>query len=503
MSDNNDEDRPNTPLLFGAQYQDMNGPQKIIGSKQDVYDFFKNHANIKISGKFKILVEEDDGKLEFMDKGSFRDYFHRYKIDITNDEKTKTVPIAELWLNWPDARSYKGLIFDPSTPNHHDGYYNLFKGYKVKPIKGDCTIFFDYMKDIICSGNEEHFNYLVALVAQMFQFPHLKPGVAVALRGTEGVGKSFFIEKLGHLMGPYYFKTSNPDFIFGDFNSQLRETLLLHLEEAVFAGSRRDDSKMKDTITGPTLEINTKSLPLYVVDNHLHLFLSGNPDHLVRAGFDSRRIFALHVSDARRVDIPYFAGIDTWFKSGGAEALMHFFMNHKSDIDLRSVPITDELIFQRKKSASGLEKWAINYCEEGIWPYGDVKKDGTVQVIKKLLLHSYNNSPEGKRDQLSSNEFGNRFSALFPLVVNGIAQQHHNGKPISIIESGRDVKIKDRNGKWQYRYVIPKIDITRGALDFRLSGGKLITRNSWEEIDKWTTLDDNLSKDINDTSDEF
>ena len=168
-----------------------------------------------------------------------------------------------------------------SRVGHFDGKYNLFKGYKLGAgTTGDVAPFIDLMKNVICAGHEDNFNYLVALIAQMFQYPHLKPGVAVVIRSDEGVGKSFFVEKLSELMSPYYFKTSNPAYVFGDHNGQLKNVILLHLEEAVWAGSKKDESLLKDLITGKTLEINDKFIPVYSVPNHLHLFITGNPDWL-------------------------------------------------------------------------------------------------------------------------------------------------------------------------------------------------------------------------------
>jgi Family of unknown function (DUF5906) len=484
----------------------------FIGSKEDVCAFIdKTFAKITITGKVRYLREKDNGEIEFLERKDFIAFYEELSITLSGeDKKPRSIPFTELWLKWQDKRNYRnGLTFDPSRVGNHDGYYNLFKGYKTVARQGDCSKFLDYMRDIICSGNERNYKYLLALIAQMFQEPHLKPGVAVALRGDEGVGKSFFIEKLGYLMGPYYFKTSNPDYVFGKHNSQLENVLLNHLEEAVFAGSKKEDSQMKDLISSPTLEIDKKFMPMYRVPNHLHFFLSGNPDHLVRAGFESRRIFALHVSDAQKTITEYFAGIDHWFKKeGGAEALMYLFLHHdwKAELaeigvkDLRNVPVTEELIYQRKQSASPIEKWALNCCEELNWPYGDVKEDGTVHAIKRLLVHAYNNSPEGRRQQLSENEFGNKFLALFPQVINGEIPKHENGKPISIITGGRNYKIKDCNGRPQYAYIIPISDECRSAIDFKLSGKSIVT-NDWSDGDKWSTSEGNDSRDTNDIKD--
>jgi hypothetical protein len=376
----------------------------------------ERHFAVKLNGGFRLGSDSD---LELMKKGDFFDLYSGSKFNVGTSDKPKLECTAKLWFDDNRRRTYvKGLTFDPSRIYAIDEEQrNLWKGFPVVPVEGDCAIFLTYVKQIICSNNEEHFNYLIALVAQMFQFPHLKPGIAVVLRGDEGVGKSFFIEKLGALMGPYYFKTSNPAYIFGDHNSQLKDKLLCHLEEAVWAGSKKDDSLFKDLITGSTLEINEKFIPVHSVPNHLHIFLSGNPDWLVKAALKARRIFALHVSDARRVDTEYFAGIDKWFTSVGAAALMHFFLNHKSDINLRNVPITEELINQKTHSFGPVEEYfmSIGYtCE---WPYGEIKDDG-VYVIKRLLYCDFCKSPMGHNTRMSERQFGGAFLKLFPVLDN-------------------------------------------------------------------------------------
>jgi hypothetical protein len=485
MSDNDDDNRPHRKPIFEEKYQTRSAPQKVVATKEDVYEFFKSYGTITVSGKFKVLHELDNGEIEFMDKKSFIDKFQPYRIDITSaaDEKTKKVPFTELWLNWLDQRAYDGIIFDPSKDYHYGGKYNLFKGYKVAAREGDCSIFLDYMKDIICSGNQRDYEFLIALVAQMFLKPHLKPGIAVVLRGDEGVGKSFFIEKLSALMSPYHFKTSNPAYVFGDHNAQLKNVILLHLEEAVWAGSKRDESLLKDLITGPTIPINDKYVPVYLVPNHLHLFISGNPDWLVSAGFRARRIFALHVSDAQRTITDYFARIDKWFTSGGCAYLMHYFLNYKSDINLRLVPVTDELLYQKKQSLSGIAEWAMSIGETGEMPYGEIQeRDGVITgvvVIKRLLYHDFLQSPMGKNSKISEVKFGMEFTKLFP-VAQSVSDD-------SVIKN--DLKCKGMRGIRFNAYWIPNIDVYREAFDLRLSG-----KTEWSEAKEWTVLRPNTTE---------
>jgi hypothetical protein len=493
MSD--DDNIIHSEPLFEAKYMRNAAPQEKIESKEDAHEWLNKHyAIIIINGKFRILHEKTNGEIEIMDKKDFISSLQSMRILVTSPEdgKTKFMEITDSWLRWFDHRRFdNGFIFNPSRIGHYDDLYNLWKGYKIIPRQGDCAIFLDYIKTVICADNQRDFEFLVALVSQMFQEPWLKPGIAVVLRGDEGVGKSFFIEKLGELMGEYYFKTSNPAYIFGDHNGQLKNKLLLHLEEAVWAGSKKDESLLKDLITGRTIEINDKYIPVYSVPNHLHLFISGNPDWLVSAGFKARRLFALHASDAHRVDTDYFAKIDDWFQRGGAAALIHYFLNHKSDINLRLVPITDELIEQKKQSMSGVAEWAMSIAETGEMPYGDVLGNGEIESIKRLLYTDFCKSAMGKNARLSERQFGIQFLKLLPDIVNGVVQKADNGRVKSVVKT-TDLKLKGARGIRFDAYGIPTLKIFRELMDFNLQGN-----TEWNDKEKWTVTRSN-SADIND-----
>jgi hypothetical protein len=444
--------------------------------KDAILELNQDHFTTYLNGRFKVVRENPDGTLEIMDKKDLVAGYSDRRIMIVPAEggDPKYVQITEVWFASPERRHFKyGFDFDPSYLGNRNDKYNLFKGYKIKAIAGDCSQFIDLMRNIICSGNETNFDYLVALIAQMFQEPQLKPGIAVVIRGDEGVGKSFFVERLSEMMRPYCFKTSNPQYIFGDHNGQLKNTIILHLEEAVWAGSKKDESLLKDIITGPTLPINDKYVPVYSVPNHLHLFITGNPEWLVSAGFKARRIFALHASEDKRRDTKYFAELDTWFHNGGAEALMYYFMNHKYDVDLRIAPVTEELIFQKQQSMSGVQEWLYSIVNSKEMPYGELI-DGKVSVIKALLLNDYNHSPSGQRHKLSDRKFGNQLVDLVPsMVVENIK-----------IKDSRDVR---RNG-----YIVPPLVDIRRSLETKLGGNVL-----WSTEDgEWSVLKGNTDFDF-------
>jgi Family of unknown function (DUF5906) len=472
--------------LFGDKYQ-QKIPPPIGSTKQAIEWLNETFFTTYIKGRYKVVRENSDGTYEFMEKKDFMNGLDHMRLLITAENgNPKSTPITEIWLRSPSRRRFEnGLEFNPAFIGNRDEKYNLWKGWNVKPVEGDVVVFLDYMKTVICAGDEHNYNFLVALIAQMFQFPHLKPGIAVVIRGDEGVGKSFFVEKLGDLAAPYYFKTSNPAYVFGDHNGQLKDKIMLHLEEAVWAGSKKDESLLKDLITGRTIEINEKYIPVYSVANHLHLFITGNPLWLVSAGFQARRIFALHASETHIRDTKYFSALDEWFhKEGGAAALMYFFLNHKSDIDLRLAPVTEELIVQKRESMSGVEAWLDNLIASHEMPYGKlvgkeeqvtlngvegtVIRDARVEVIKKALYYDYLRSQHQLRSRviLNDKKFGARLLQLLPLVVNGVVQKHANQKVVSVINP--NIKCNDNFGAQRDGYSIPSWSVVRGAFDFAL-----------------------------------
>jgi Family of unknown function (DUF5906) len=484
--------------LFGDDYQQKPAERPTLNSTKDAIEWLnKTYATIILNGKFRVLHEKPDGTIEFMDKKDMINNLDHIRLLITSEDgKPKSTPITEIWFKSPSRRMYDSITFDPSRAEHYNGYYNLFKGYKIKPVIGDCTLFLNYVKNVICSGDNDNFNYLVALIAQMIQQPHMKPGIAVVIRGDEGVGKSFFIEKLGSLLEGYYFKTSNPNYIFGDHNGQLKNTILLHLEEAVWAGSKRDESLLKDLITGRTIEINDKFVPVYSVPNHLHLFISGNPDWLVSAGFKARRIFALHASEAHIRDTKYFAELDNWFKNGGSAALIYYFLNYNVNVDLRMVPITEELIIQKQQSMSGVAEWLYSIADTLEMPYGDMNRDtGCVRVIKKLLYLDYSHSTIGRRQPLSDRKFGAQLLSLLPLVVDGQELKEKNGNTATVVNVN-NIKIADSRDVRRDGYEFPDGETIRMALEFKL-GGKIRWSNdggSWVVLRGNTDFDFSLYK---------
>jgi Family of unknown function (DUF5906) len=263
----------------------------------------------------------------------------------------KFIPLAKHWLQHPQRRQYEGLVFSPKRDRPR--YYNLWKGFAVKPRSGDCMKFITHVFENICRNDEALFDWVICWLADIVQHPDKKSGTSLALRGKMGIGKTKFGQVFGSLLGSHYVSVSDPRYVTGQFNSHLVSCLLLHADEGFWAGDKRAEGKLKDLVTGAKHFIEYKGKEAVRVDNYVRLLVSGNPDWIVPAGFDERRFAVLDVGDAHMEDYPYFAAIDTEMDNGGREALLDLLPDiDLSSINLRKIPKTAALLEQKLASLS-------------------------------------------------------------------------------------------------------------------------------------------------------
>ena len=195
----------------------------------------------------------------------------------------------------------------------HDGdvgnRLNLWRGFGVKAIKPDgksgaegCQKFLDFMRDIICSGNEAHFDYLLKREATILQ-KRIRTEVALGLQTKEeGCGKGFYEATMGRLLGNHAMQLGNPEHIVGKFNPHLETLLRVTADEALFVGDPKHRNALFGLITEPTLTIEPKGCGLYTAASYLNLSVTSNSDHFLPVSDTARRFFIPTVSAARKQD---------------------------------------------------------------------------------------------------------------------------------------------------------------------------------------------------------
>ena len=286
------------------------------------------------------------------------------QVGVDSNGNPKFKPAGEWWRKHPKRRQYDTIVFAPERSVPPD-CYNLWKGFAVQALPGDCSLFIKHVHDNVCGGNEEYFTYLMGWMARAVQTPGQPGEVAIVLRGGRGVGKSYFAKVFGSLFGRHYMQVSNSSHLVGNFNSHLRDLIVLFADEAFYAGDRKHESILKTLVTEEMMAIEAKGVDVENAPNYIHLIMASNDMHVIPAGGDERRFFVTDVGTDHQQDSSYFRAISDQLNNGGREALLHLLRTYDLDgYDVRRVPVTEALKEQKMLSLSVEQAWWFGKIEE-------------------------------------------------------------------------------------------------------------------------------------------
>jgi hypothetical protein len=300
----------------------------------------------------------------------------------------KTMTWSKRWLEHPQRRSYDGVEFwpnpdgAPATPR----YLNLWSGFSVEPAAGGrqrYATFHDHLLNNVCNGHEDLFRWVFAFFAHIVQRPRERVGVALVLRGGQGVGKTKVGEVFGSLLGSHYFLIDDKRYLVGHFNAHQGACLLLQADEAVWAGDREAEGRLRGLITAPTQMVEHKGVNAIKLRNYVRVVMTGNEPWLVPAGKDERRFGVLDVNKRCQKNHAYFAEIDAELDNGGRAALLADLLAFDlSTARLREIPRTKALVEQKIRSFPDIDAWWHERLDSGSitrnsagWPSTVVTED--------------------------------------------------------------------------------------------------------------------------------
>jgi hypothetical protein len=383
-------------------------------------------------GKDDVIGREDDedGVVFQRVRSLYSEYAYR-KVKTGEDKNGDATfaPIFPTWLEWPKRRNYRKVTFAPPPLTCHPQDYNLWKGYAIEPKPGDCSKFLDHIREVICSGNEEHYAYLLNLLALTIQQPGTPSEVAVVLRGEPGTGKGVFVRALMRLFARHAVHLDNMQHLVGQFNAALSGKIIVFADEALWAGDKKGLGALKRLITEPTVHIVRKGIDGVDEPNCIHLFVATNEERSIPAMLKERRYLALHVSSTHRVDRAYFKALSHEIDNGGLAAFLDLMLNWPVDREL-AVPITDELRNQQEETMTPEMTWLMNVLDMGCygrhaWPAEDEDR----WIESKTFYDEYVAAHHHDRYLLTAMQFGKR---LVDIVADKSAPHRFPGHPNSV-----------------------------------------------------------------------
>ncbi len=348
----------------------------------------EQHAVISdIGGKCRIITEIYDPTLGRyrISRQTFEDFRNRYSNRYV-ESGDKTIPAGKWWLAHPMRRQFNTIVFAPGR--EIEGAYNMWRGFAVEAIPGDCELYLSHLQENVCNNREDHYDYLIKWMARAVQIPDTPGETAIVLRGAQGTGKSFMARAFGSLFGRHFVPITDSKHLFGGFNAHLLDCVVLFSDEALYAGDVKHESILKGLVTEETLTTESKGVDAEVTSNFTHIILASNKQWVVPAGSNERRFFVLDVAETYMQNKPYFRKIKQQLDSGGREALLYHLMQiDLSEFEVRTVPDTAALQEQKILSLRSESEWWLNKLMDGRLLRAHTEWTGAVS--KDALLDDY------------------------------------------------------------------------------------------------------------------
>ena len=156
--------------------------------------------------------------------------------------ETKRCSFVDVWLNDPEILTTQSLCFNPSHPpglipaDNNSFMYNTWTGFaaeKFNPVSETVEqeamrVYYGHV--VKCVGKEVA-DYIMDYIANMFQYPCSKTGVAILLQGLQGCGKGTIFDTIRKVMGDQASKqTGNPtQDLFSRFSDGLKHRVLVQV----------------------------------------------------------------------------------------------------------------------------------------------------------------------------------------------------------------------------------------------------------------------------------
>jgi hypothetical protein len=232
--------------------------------------------------------------------------------------------IVALWLKHDLRRSYGEMVFHPHraypyrSDDRSNNKYNLWVGWEHEydpsfEVDPQRIRRIDYhLKEIVCSGNEELYQYVLRLWKLMLLGK--KSGVALCLSGLQGTGKNVMVEYVGQrIVGEqYYACVASLEDLTNKFSSLRCSKCFVVCDELdTWKGDHKTANLLKGLITQGKTKLERKGKDAYLIDDYANLTFLSNYDNFVKVeGKGDRRYCVNTVSAAKKGDVEYFRALN-------------------------------------------------------------------------------------------------------------------------------------------------------------------------------------------------
>ena len=296
------------------------------------------------------------------------------------------------------------LTYDPSKEPGvvTAGAVRLYNRYKPSELlaegsgtEADVAPWLNLLRSLELEEGERAERWLLDRLAWIVQRPGVKFNHGILLGGDKGIGKDSFLFPVLEAVGLHNVQITDGADLNSSFNSYLKNTKLLVINEIDF-GDHRDrrsvNEKLKRVLASPphTLTVNEKNLRPYEIPNLVQVIGQTNHRACMHADEGERRYLPLWCGVVRQEAdrarwTKWFGEYWHWVRHGGSARVLAFL--RRRDVSGfqpgAKPPETTWLRDIMIQSRSGLEIWLLEQIEgrEGIFAQDFVRTEDVLTLL--------------------------------------------------------------------------------------------------------------------------
>ena len=311
----------NKPMDNLIEIKINNGSSKSYESIKE--EFEKTH--FKINEPINYARIRQDGSIQRMSRQEIKDTYENLFFDGYNETNgnIKKCSFIARWLKDEHMRTYEKVDFLPmqeAPPN----VYNTFHGYiasklqKNKDVNFIESLIYKHIYEVICNNNIVVYDYFIKWLARLIKKPWQLTNTLLIIRSKQGAGKDLLFSWLfNKIFGiDYCVNTAKSELIFGKFNSEVENKILVVINEATNRDTSAIIEIIKDSVTNHFNTIEHKGMKPYRQTNNAGKVFLTNHDNAIKVTPDDRRIVGIECNNKYCNNGPYFTALIKEMNSG-------------------------------------------------------------------------------------------------------------------------------------------------------------------------------------------
>jgi hypothetical protein len=405
-----------------------------------------------------------------MEEPYVRNLITKYMIRIEDE----AVDRSEIFVRLSAAKILEGFTFKKNADAIVGNRLNKVARYPYEPKRSieASKPFWEFVREIICAGDEAKYRYLRKWLAWLIRVTE-KPRTAILMIGDKGTGKSIFQKTLCQLVGDANAWTA-PDLkqlLDTRFTSSWLHMILVTVEEGSYADAVGNlNNRFKSIISDLKTPKEGKGKDQEMVNTYLGLTIATNDRDMERLEYEEeRRFLVLPVSNHQVQNLMYYKKLVTHLeKTETMQAIMY---------DLIHEDLDDFMIQEIPKSLKGLERYLDRLEPLSRWLI-EMAALGRIPGLEHVMLRhkSANPSPE----PILKDEFFETYKSWVFARTGQFSDEAWFGKQLLSLVGPKTFAESRVNteGKRKRVLQLPEMALLRKIIDSKFRPGQA----TWKEI---------------------